>query len=160
MNFRCETQGEQAFQQIIGQKLIGLHLPPQQTIVSLMKELLLDLRILREEKQVSLASLISRSRHNLNTCLKVRLSWWPMTQAIQVQGRHSHTSLFCGLNSLLQGVFTRKNLYCNLSKNYADHYWATADRSGLYLNILTFFLDAEPDAAKAPTVPRHATSSR
>ncbi len=60
MNFRCETQGEQAFQQIIGQKLIGLHLPPQQTIVSLMKELLLDLRILREEKQVGLESPIQK----------------------------------------------------------------------------------------------------
>eukprot|EP00108_Taenia_solium_P004580 TsM_000167300 transcript=TsM_000167300 gene=TsM_000167300 len=54
LNFRCETQGEQAFQQIIGQKLIGLHLPPQQTIVTLLKELLLDLQILREEKQASL----------------------------------------------------------------------------------------------------------
>nr|CDS15467.1 protein unc 80 [Echinococcus granulosus] len=52
LNFKCETQGEQAFQQIIGQKLIGLHLPPQQTIVSLLKELLLDLQILREEKQM------------------------------------------------------------------------------------------------------------
>ncbi|KAL5112250.1 hypothetical protein TcWFU_006019 [Taenia crassiceps] len=52
LNFQCETQGEQAFQQIIGQKLIGLHLPPQQTIVTLLKELLLDLQILREEKQM------------------------------------------------------------------------------------------------------------
>uniref|UniRef100_A0A5K3ET37 Ras-GAP domain-containing protein n=1 Tax=Mesocestoides corti TaxID=53468 RepID=A0A5K3ET37_MESCO len=52
LNFKCETQGEQAFQQIIGQKLIGLHLPPQQTILSLLKELLLDLKILREEKQM------------------------------------------------------------------------------------------------------------
>ncbi|VUZ45465.1 unnamed protein product, partial [Hymenolepis diminuta] len=52
LNFPCETQGEQAFQQIIGQKLIGLHLPPQQTIVSLLKELLHDLRTLREEKQM------------------------------------------------------------------------------------------------------------
>ncbi|VDO03256.1 unnamed protein product, partial [Rodentolepis nana] len=52
LNFPCETQGEQAFQQIIGQKLIGLHLPPQQTIVSILKELLIDLRTLREEKQM------------------------------------------------------------------------------------------------------------
>ncbi|KAM3179477.1 hypothetical protein ACTXT7_000492 [Hymenolepis weldensis] len=58
LNFPCETQGEQAFQQIIGQKLIGLHLPPQQTIVSLLKELLLDLRTLREEKQASFYSVL------------------------------------------------------------------------------------------------------
>ncbi|VDN12256.1 unnamed protein product [Dibothriocephalus latus] len=52
MNINCETQGEQAFQQIIGQKLLGLHVPPQPTIVSLVKDLLLDLRVLQEEKRV------------------------------------------------------------------------------------------------------------
>ncbi|KAM7541478.1 hypothetical protein Aperf_G00000028420 [Anoplocephala perfoliata] len=62
LNFKCETQGEQAFQQIIGQKLIGLHLPPQQTVVSLLRELILDLRMVREEKQMII---LARQKHQL-----------------------------------------------------------------------------------------------
>ncbi|VEL25189.1 unnamed protein product, partial [Protopolystoma xenopodis] len=58
---QCETQGEQAYQQIVSQKLIGLHLPTPRTAVALLRDLMLDLRRIREEMQVCMAPLAMSS---------------------------------------------------------------------------------------------------
>ncbi|KAL3318617.1 Protein unc-80 [Cichlidogyrus casuarinus] len=46
---KCESQGEQAFQQVVNQKLIGLHMPPPKTPVNVLRVLMNDLRQIRIE---------------------------------------------------------------------------------------------------------------
>ncbi|KAF8569395.1 hypothetical protein P879_00468 [Paragonimus westermani] len=47
----CATPGEQAYQQIVSQKLIGLHLPVPQTTAAVLRELLTELSAIQHDVQ-------------------------------------------------------------------------------------------------------------
>nr|CAH8869810.1 unnamed protein product [Trichobilharzia regenti] len=49
---QCATQGEQAYQQIVNQKLIGLHLPIPQTIASVLRNLSNELQMINSDIKV------------------------------------------------------------------------------------------------------------
>ncbi|CAH8653503.1 unnamed protein product [Schistosoma bovis] len=46
---QCASQGEQAYQQIVNQKLIGLHLPIPQTVASILRSLSNELQIINSD---------------------------------------------------------------------------------------------------------------
>lgn len=48
----CVSQGEQAYQQIINQKLMGLHLPVSQTVGTILTNLIHELCTIEYELQV------------------------------------------------------------------------------------------------------------
>ncbi|CAH8584739.1 unnamed protein product [Schistosoma turkestanicum] len=64
---QCASQGEQAYQQIVNQKLIGLHLPIPQTIASI-------LRSLSNELQIINSDLKAFSKRNYNEATPPRTS--------------------------------------------------------------------------------------
>ncbi|KAH8865931.1 Protein unc-80 like [Schistosoma japonicum] len=49
---QCASQGEQAYQQIVNQKLIGLHLPIPQTIASILRSLSNELQMINSDIKV------------------------------------------------------------------------------------------------------------
>ncbi|VDP68776.1 unnamed protein product [Echinostoma caproni] len=50
-HLRCATPGEQAYQQIVSQKLIGLHLPVPQTTAAVLRELMMELGTIQHDVQ-------------------------------------------------------------------------------------------------------------
>ncbi|CAL8087525.1 unnamed protein product [Calicophoron daubneyi] len=50
-NLRCATPGEQAYQQIVSQKLIGLHLPYPQTTAAVLRELMTELNTIQVDME-------------------------------------------------------------------------------------------------------------
>lgn len=55
---QCPTPGEQAFQQIVNQKLIGLSLPIPQAPATVLRELLAEATTIYQEAQVSLYRIV------------------------------------------------------------------------------------------------------
>ncbi|TPP63105.1 hypothetical protein FGIG_03319 [Fasciola gigantica] len=68
---QCATPGEQAYQQIVSQKLIGLHLPVPQTTAAVLRELMLELGTIQHDVQVhvfipSMSTLMIKLHHILH----------------------------------------------------------------------------------------------
>lgn len=57
---QCASQGEQAYQQIVNQKLIGLHLPIPQTVASILRSLSNELQIINSDIKVCYHFLLIR----------------------------------------------------------------------------------------------------